>query len=302
MEKLKISVITPSFNSADYIERAIQSVLDQNYENFEHIIMDNCSTDGTLEILQKYPHLIWKSEKDSGQSNAMNKGFELSTGDIIVYLNCDDYFLPDAFHSVIPYFEKGEKFIVGDLIMIDLKGQKHHVSPQIEHFEILKHWKDRAFPNNPVQYFYLKEVQEQIPFNEKNHMTMDLEFLMAASAKYSFKKINFTLGVYPLLADAKSIKASSDIYHYWTFENFKYIDKFLLNLDKNEILTFKQEQQKAYLYNVLNIVNKKEAKEQINNPIINKLHDLTQIKLTRNPFKKIKIYKELLQEYHKVYK
>jgi len=97
---MKISVITPSLNSGEHIERAIQSVLAQNYDNFEHIIVvDGLSTDNTLDILKKYPHLTWVSEKDSGQSNAMNKGFAMSSGEIIVYLNADDYFLPEAFRS-----------------------------------------------------------------------------------------------------------------------------------------------------------------------------------------------------------
>ena len=63
--------------------------------------------DGTVDILRKYPHLKWISEPDDGQSDAMNKGFNLSTGDIIVYLNADDYFLPNAFDSIIRQFEKG---------------------------------------------------------------------------------------------------------------------------------------------------------------------------------------------------
>ncbi len=71
--------------------------------------------DGTVDILRKYPHLKWISEPDDGQSDAMNKGFNLSTGDIIVYLNADDYFLPNAFDNVIRQFEKGAVFVVEEV-------------------------------------------------------------------------------------------------------------------------------------------------------------------------------------------
>ena len=83
-----------------FIEEAIQSVLAQNYENFEHIIIDGGSTDNTLTILKKYPHLILVSEPDEGQSDAINKGFKRATGDIIGWLNSDDLYLPGTFEIV----------------------------------------------------------------------------------------------------------------------------------------------------------------------------------------------------------
>ena len=112
-----ISVITPSYNSGKYIEDAVNSVLAQNYPNFEHIIVDGGSTDNTLQILEKYPHLKWVSEPDNGQSDAMNKGFGMSSGEIIVYLNADDYFEPDAFSNIVHTFEKNPDadMIVGNL-------------------------------------------------------------------------------------------------------------------------------------------------------------------------------------------
>lgn len=97
----KISIVSPSFNQGRFIEDAIQSVLKQNYENFEHIIIDGGSTDNTLKILEKYPHLIWVSEPDEGQSDGINKGFRVATGDIIGWLNTDDYYLPGTFSIVV---------------------------------------------------------------------------------------------------------------------------------------------------------------------------------------------------------
>ena len=104
MTNLKISIITVSFNQGQYIEDNIKSVLDQNYPDFEHIIIDACSTDNTLSILKQYPHLIWTSEPDKGQSDGLNKGFKKATGDIIVWLNSDDMMCEGAFQTINDFF------------------------------------------------------------------------------------------------------------------------------------------------------------------------------------------------------
>ncbi len=170
MTKL-ISVITPSYNAADYIEEAIESVLNQSYKFYEHIIVDGGSTDGTLDILKKYPHLKWISEPDNGQSDAMNKGFTYSKGDIIVYLNADDYFDPDAFLAVINSFneERNTDIVVGNL-KIEFEGGNSEITginfkPDL--FSMLNWWKSDCYPYNPVSYFYLRKVQECIQFDTK---------------------------------------------------------------------------------------------------------------------------------------
>ena len=89
-----ISVLTPSYNSSTTLERCIASVLDQNVNDFEHIVVDGGSSDDTLRILKKYEHVKWISEPDRGQSDAMNKAFSMSSGDIIVFLNADDILYP----------------------------------------------------------------------------------------------------------------------------------------------------------------------------------------------------------------
>jgi glycosyltransferase involved in cell wall biosynthesis len=110
----KISIITPSYNQGKYIEDNIQSVLNQNYINFEHIIIDGGSTDNTVEILKKYPHLKWVSESDEGQSDALNKGLAMSTGEIIGWINSDDYYEIDIFHDVSGAFKDSSvQWVVG---------------------------------------------------------------------------------------------------------------------------------------------------------------------------------------------
>lgn len=100
----KISIVTPSYNQDKYIEDAIRSVLNQNYPNFEHIIIDNCSNDNTLKILEKYNHLKWISEPDKGIYDAMNKGILLSNGDIIGILNTDDWYEKNIFMKIADVF------------------------------------------------------------------------------------------------------------------------------------------------------------------------------------------------------
>jgi glycosyltransferase involved in cell wall biosynthesis len=92
----KITVVTPSFNHGRFIEQTIASVLDQRYPNLEYIVMDGGSSDGTAEILRKHErHLhYWTSAPDNGQADAINKGFERGSGEILAWLNSDDIYQP----------------------------------------------------------------------------------------------------------------------------------------------------------------------------------------------------------------
>src|SRR5258708_31102762 len=89
-----LSIVTPSFNQGRFIEETIQSIAAQNYPNLEHVVMDGGSTDETVTILKKYPHIDWVSEKDAGQTNAVNKALRKARGEIIGWVNSDDTCLP----------------------------------------------------------------------------------------------------------------------------------------------------------------------------------------------------------------
>lgn len=104
----KISVITPSYNQGEFLERTVQSVLNQQYPNLEYIIIDGGSTDNSLSIIKKYQRELfyWVSEKDKGQANAINKGFKRATGDIQCWLNSDDIHFPWTLHLVSNFFSK----------------------------------------------------------------------------------------------------------------------------------------------------------------------------------------------------
>ena len=115
----KLTIITPSFNQGAYIERTILSVLSQKYQHVEHIVIDGNSTDMTIDVLKKYPHVLWVSEKDRGQADALNKGFARATGDIIGWINSDDYYEDDIFESVVECFQDPDvMWAIGNLTYV----------------------------------------------------------------------------------------------------------------------------------------------------------------------------------------
>ena len=263
--KLKISVITPSFNTGDAIEQAILSVKEQDYTNFEHLIIDGGSTDNTLEILKRYPHLKWISEPDKGQSDAMNKGFQRATGDIVVYLNADDYFLPGAFSAVIPAFETGAQMVMGRVRVIQENDNTDWINdPRADFNSILRHWEKDAFCVNPVGYFYRKEVQQTIPFNLANDDKMDLEFLLDVAAKYEIVKINETLGVFNYAVKCKT-GINQQSASYWQPSSFPFINAFVRQLPQDERQRYEAaraigyQQRRAWTINQL--VNNKSTQE-----------------------------------------
>ena len=128
----KISIVTPSFNQADFIEETIRSVICQGYPNLEYIIIDGGSTDGSVEIIKKYEEYLsyWVSEPDRGQAHAINKGISRITGDIFGWINSDDMLLPGSL-STIGKNHKGQedKILLGDVInCYEMQKKEYHSS------------------------------------------------------------------------------------------------------------------------------------------------------------------------------
>src|SRR5262245_11033457 len=121
-----VSIVTPSYNQGRYIEATIQSVLEQDYHHLEYLVLDGGSTDQTLTVLQRYEdRLLWISEKDRGQADAINKGFRLAQGQILGWLNSDDTYLPGTIRRVVDYFQtrRDVGMVYGEGYHVDASGK-----------------------------------------------------------------------------------------------------------------------------------------------------------------------------------
>jgi len=185
IELPRISIITPSYNQGSFIEETILSVLNQKYSNLEYFVIDGGSTDNTVEIIKKYESQItyWISEKDKGQTHAINKGLAKATGDIIAYINSDDYYLPGSFHLVAEEFLKrpNADIIHGICRYVNERGDKigQQLASITRFDEIIDlwgvWWKGRNFVQPEV--FWTKKAFANIGyFNEKLYYVMDYEY------------------------------------------------------------------------------------------------------------------------------
>lgn len=121
-----VSIITPSYNQGRFLEQTIQSVLSQDYPNLEYIIVDGCSTDGSVEIIQHYASQLswWVSEPDQGQTDAINKGFAHANGEILAWINSDDTYLPGAVSKAVTFLISHPEaaLVYADANLIDEQG------------------------------------------------------------------------------------------------------------------------------------------------------------------------------------
>jgi glycosyltransferase involved in cell wall biosynthesis len=126
-----VSIITPSYNQARFLESTLRSVLEQDYPNIEYLVVDGASTDGSVEIVRRYADRLawWVSEKDSGQSEAVNKGLRRARGEIVGWLNSDDLYLPGAVSAAVAAFRSHPEagLVYGDALAIDADGKPFNV-------------------------------------------------------------------------------------------------------------------------------------------------------------------------------
>lgn len=193
----KISIVTPSYNQGKFIEETIRSVLLQNYPNLEYIIIDGGSTDGTIDIIKNYASQItyWVSEKDNGQSNAINKGLSRCTGNILHWLNSDDYLLFNALYHIGSFpWQEDTGAVVGIGHKVDLKGSIKYTPnvPDLS-FNILLHWVGYANFMQPACFFSAKAWKECGPLNETLHFCLDVDLWLKIAQKYKFEKIHENL-------------------------------------------------------------------------------------------------------------
>ncbi|WP_456426211.1 glycosyltransferase family 2 protein [Rhodocaloribacter sp.] len=207
----KISIVTPSFNQGRFIEQAILSVAQQDYPSFEHIIIDNCSTDETLSILEKYPHVVWVSEPDQGQSDALNKGFKRATGDYVGWLNADDYYLPGCFRQVADFMEKHEAVDVayGNFRAIDAAGNVLEKRRELPFDLFMLKYLHVLYIPTTATFFRRKVFDEGNFIDIAYRYSMDYEFfLRLALAGYRFGHLDAFLADFRWHEDSKSTTAA----------------------------------------------------------------------------------------------
>lgn len=182
----RITVVTPSYNQCEFLEETIRSVLMQGYPNLEYILMDGGSTDGSLEIIEKYSEWFdhWVSQRDDGQAAAINQGWQEATGDIVAYLNSDDVFHDGALAQVALTFSKhaAAKIIVGDCTVIDELGKVILVKrPEGYTRETLL--LGRSLPQPSV--FLQRSVLEEVGYMDTNlHFTLDWAYFLKILSHY----------------------------------------------------------------------------------------------------------------------
>ena len=178
-ENIKISIVTPSYNQGEFIEQTIQSVLNQTYKNIEYIIIDGGSTDNTLEIIDKYRNKIdiVISEKDKGQSDAINKGFKLATGTLVGWINSDDLLYPDCVEQMVKlYTEHPDGSIYYPVLLdyIDREGKLLYQSARI--IPNRNHLLNKNYSVTQQGSFYNTYLVKQIGYlDESIYYCMDLD-------------------------------------------------------------------------------------------------------------------------------
>jgi glycosyltransferase involved in cell wall biosynthesis len=177
----KITIITPSYNQGSFIEETILSVINQGYPNLEYIIIDGGSTDNTVEIIQQYqPYLsYWISEKDGGQSDAINKGLKIATGSIINWLNSDDIMTPGCLYSIAGYFNENvdADIVYGNILFFNMDKEIIHASPKTEPLHYYAHI---CMPQ-PATFFSRKIINTVGLIDEHIHFSMDWDLYVRAS-------------------------------------------------------------------------------------------------------------------------
>ena len=210
-----ISVVTPSFNQAAFIEDTLRSVLAQDYANTEYLVIDGGSTDGSVEIIRRYASRIsyWVSEKDRGQSHAINKGFARARGDVLAWLNSDDTYLPGTLSSVARCFAERPDvdLVYGDYIYIDPEGRtlfRRRLFDSMSYETLLYH----DYLGQPAVFFRRSLLDKVGPVDEQLYYHMDWDLFLRMWKVCQPLHLRAPLATSRLVPTAKSNAQDSETY------------------------------------------------------------------------------------------
>jgi len=205
-----VSIVTPSYNQAAYLEETISSVLDQDYQFLEYIIVDGGSTDGSVEIIEKYANELawWVSESDRGQTDAINKGFSRAKGEILAWINSDDTYLPGAVAEAVEFLDAHPDIgmVYGDANLVDVDGEVIGRFParQTDNRRLM-----RGFVHIPQQAaFFRADIWRKVgPLDPSFYFAMDYDLWVRISQHSPIEYYPRLWANFRLHGDAKSIEA-----------------------------------------------------------------------------------------------
>jgi glycosyltransferase involved in cell wall biosynthesis len=230
-----VSIITPSFNQAQFLEATLRSVLDQAYPRLEYLVIDGASTDDSVAILQRYADRLtyWTSEKDNGQSDAINKGFARATGDIIAWLNSDDTYLPGALQAQVGYLcaHSDVDVVYGDCVYTDANGQPLQTAygRPFSHIELLRF----TIPYQPTLFMRRTAIERAGWLDATYHYAMDSEYwlrLHATGARFAYHPQR--VATYRLHGASKTVSGIQRMHADWE----RLIDRYAPPTEKAALL------------------------------------------------------------------
>lgn len=234
-ERSRITVIVPSFNQGQFLEQTLRSILLQGYENLELLVVDGGSNDRSVEVIEHYQAWIdwWVSEGDAGQSDAINKAYARSTGDIVAWLNSDDRYEVGALHTIDREFRSRPRAVVvyGNLNLIDGAGRKigEQASPPLNPTAIIAH--SVAMPQ-PATFIRRSAVQDAELLNRELHFAMDFDLWLRLLCAGPFEHIDRILADFRLWEESKSVAHKLD----WVPELLSIADRFFAGGDLPDML------------------------------------------------------------------
>jgi glycosyltransferase involved in cell wall biosynthesis len=217
-----LSIVIPSFNQDRFLEETIRSVLLQNYPKLELIVIDGGSTDNSLNIIKKYEQMLayWVSEKDRGQSHAINKGFQKCTGDIITFLGSDDMYLPGVFWDVASQWHRSKHYgaIIGGFVYMD-EHSNIEESPRLPRLPHegpidLSIGPPGIYRLHQVSTFYTRKALDSVGRNVRENLryTMDRELLYRICRKFKIRLVDVPYGAFRRYDNSKSFSETLPFY------------------------------------------------------------------------------------------